>query len=78
MNRTTVQVLATRPLQFRGAPVAAGGVIDATPLEAIDLCGSTRAQLVDPADQAALKAAWERQVAEDDRQSRGTFRPRHW
>lgn len=77
MNRTTVQVLATRPLQFRGAPVATGAVIEATPLEAIDLCGSTRAQLVDPADQAALKAAWERQVASSD-PDRMSIHRRRW
>lgn len=53
----SVQVRVRRNLLFRGQAYEAGRVLDVDPLDAYMLCHSSRAELVNQADAAAVRKA---------------------
>jgi hypothetical protein len=58
-----VEVIVTRPLMFRGARQEAGKtLLIGDELQAGELIGSTRAQLVNEADRPVIQAAIRRQA----------------
>jgi hypothetical protein len=59
MSMVTLRCL--RPARFEGEAVRPGDRVDATLLQAAELLGSTRFELLRPADAAAVRAARERE-----------------
>lgn len=60
---TSIKVIVTRPLMYRGERRERNEVLTVSPADAWQLCSGGRAELRDPRDGAAVKAAVQAEVA---------------